>query len=87
MTCTLQPICGEIFERLIYNSLCECFIKSELISSNQFGFKPGDSYINQLLSTTHEIYQFFDNGFEARGIFLNISKAFDKALHIGLITF
>ena len=32
----------------------------------------------QLLSIAHEINQFFDNGFEARGIFLDISKAFDK---------
>ena len=39
----------------------------------------------QLLSITHEIYQSFDNGFEIRGIFLDIFKAFDKAWHKGLI--
>ena len=39
----------------------------------------------QLLSITHEIYQSFDNGFETRGIFLDIFKAFDKAWHEGLI--
>ena len=46
---SLLPICGKIFERLIYNSLFEFFIANELISSNQSGFKPGDSCINQLL--------------------------------------
>ena len=53
---SLFPICGKIFEHLIYNSLFEFFIANELISSNQSGFKPGDSCVNQLLSFTHEIY-------------------------------
>ena len=82
---SLLPICGKIFERLIYNNLFEFFIKNDLISSNQSGFKQGDSCIYQLLSITHEIYQSFDNGFEVRGIFLDISKAFDKVWHKGLI--
>ena len=54
---SLLPVCGKIFERLIYNSLFEFFIGNELISSNQSGFKAGDSCINQLLSITHEIYK------------------------------
>ena len=82
---SLLPICGKIFERLIYNSLFEFFIANELISSNQSGFKPGDSCINQLLSITHEIYKSFNDGYEVRGVFLDISKAFDKVWHNGLI--
>ena len=82
---SLLPICGKIFERLIYNSLFEFFIANELISSNQSGFKPGDSCINQLLSITHEIYKSFDDGYEVSGVFLDISKAFDKVWHNGLI--
>ena len=74
----MLPICGNIFARLIYNSLFEFFIDNELISSNQSGFKAGDSCINQLLSITHEIYKSFDDGYEVRGVFLDISKAFDK---------
>ena len=49
-----------------------------LISSNQSGFKQGDSYINQLLSITHDIYQFLDQVYEVRGVVLDISKSFDK---------
>ena len=52
---SLLPVCSKFFERLIYNSLFESFIENELISSNQSGFKPGDSCTNQLLSITHEI--------------------------------
>ena len=82
---SLLPICGKVFERLIYNSLFEYFIENDLISPNQSGFKPGDSCTNQLISITHEIYQSFDDGFEVRGVFLDISKAFDKVWHNGLI--
>ena len=61
------------------------FIENKLISSNQSGFKPSDSCINQLLSITHEIYESFDVGLEVRSVFLNISKAFDKVWHNGII--
>ena len=74
---SLLPICGKIFERLISNGLFEFFIANELIFSNQSGFKPGDSRINQLLPITHEIYKSFDDGYKVRGVFLDISKAFD----------
>ena len=82
---SLLPICGKVFERLIYNSLFEYFIENDLISPYQSGFKPGDSCTNQLISITHEIYQSFDDGFEVRGVFLDISKAFEKVWHNGLI--
>ena len=59
---SLLPIWGKIFERLIYNSLFAFFIANKLIFSNQSGFKPRNSCINQLLSIKHEIYKSFDNG-------------------------
>ena len=57
------------------------FIENGLISQNQSGFKPGDSCINQLLSITHEIYKSFDDDWEVRGVFVDMSKAFDKVWH------
>ena len=48
------------------------FLDEGLISANQLGFEPGDSYINQLLSITHNIYKSFDDGYEVRVIFLDI---------------
>ena len=61
----------------------EFFIRNDLISQNQSGFKQGDSYINQLLPITHEIYISFDACLDVRAVFLDISKAFDKSLAPG----
>ena len=61
------------------------FLDKDLISADQSGFKPRDSCINQLLSITHNIYKLFDDGYEVRGGFLDISKAFDKVWHNGHI--
>ena len=62
----------------------EFFIQNNSITPNQSGFKTGDSSINQLISITHEIYKPFDAGYEVRGVFLDISKAFGKVWHQGL---
>ena len=81
----LLTISGKMFESLIYNNLFEYFIENDLISQNQSGFKSGDLCINQLTSVTHEIYQSFNEGFAVTGTFLDMSKAFDKVWHDGLI--
>ena len=82
---SLLPICGKIFERLLYNEMLNFFLENDLISPKQSGFRPGGSCINQLLSISHEILSAFDIGLEVRGLFLDISKAFDKVWHAGLI--
>ena len=82
---SLLPICGKIFERLIFNEMFIYFFANKLISKNQSGFQPGDSCISQLLSITHEIFTSFDNGLEVRSDFLDISKALDKVWLEGLI--
>ena len=47
----------------------------------------GDSCVHQLFSITHEIYTSFDTNpsLEVRGVFLGISKAFDRVWHDGLL--
>ena len=82
---SLLSVCGKILERLMFNEMFNFFIENKLISSNQSGFKPGDSCINQLLSITHEIYKSFDVGLEVRSVFLDISKTFDKVWHDDII--
>ena len=81
----LLPIYSKIFKRPIYNEMFTIFTENNLISPNQSGFKPRDSCVNQLLTITHKIFKLFDEGFEVRGVFLDISKAFDKVWHEGLL--
>ena len=61
------------------------FLDKSLISANQSASKPGDSRINQLLSITHNIYKYFDDGYDVRNVFLDISKPFDEVWNDGLI--
>ena len=82
---SLLCISGKIFEKLIFDSMYTFLNSNSLISKNQSGFRPGDSAINQLLSITTEIYEAFENYDEVRAVFLDISKAFDKVWHRGLI--
>jgi hypothetical protein len=52
----------------------------------QSGFRPGHSTISQLTYIIHQIYQCLENGKEVRAVFLDISKAFDRVWHEGLIS-
>ena len=76
---SLLPICGKIFERILYNPLFLYLESNNLLTPHQSGFRPNDSCIYQLLSIVH-IYLDFDHNpsLEVRGNFLDISKAFDK---------
>ena len=84
---SLLPVCGKIFERLIFNSLYQFLEKHNLLSIHQSGFCSNDSCINQLLFIVHTLYKAFDAypTLDARGVFLDMSKAFDKVWHEGLI--
>ena len=84
---SLLPVCGKIFEKLIFDAICEYFCENQLLTPSQSGFRPGDSTVNQLLSIPHKIYSAFEEfpSRETRAIFLDISKAFDKVWHDGLL--
>ena len=84
---SLLPICGKICEKLLFNALYSFFEDRKLLNPCQSGFKTNDSCIKELVSITHEIYSTFDcNPFlEVGGVFLDLSKAFGKVWHDGLI--
>ena len=84
---SLLPICGNIFEKIIFNNLYSYLNANNLITKNQSGFRPGDSTTNQLLFLVDEIHQAFEDttSLEVCAVFLDIAKAFDKVWHDGLI--
>ena len=75
----LLPICSKIFENITLNSLFKYLENNKLLNCNQSGFRPGDSCLHQLLS--------FDANpsLEARGVFLDMFKAFDRVWHDALL--
>ena len=84
---SLLPICAKIFEKLVFKHLYNYLISNDLITKKQSGFRPGDSTTNQLMDFVHDIYKSFDHrkSLKVRAVFLDISKAFDKVWHEGLL--
>ena len=80
---SLLPICGKIFQNLIFDTVYEYPCENQLLTPNQSGFRPGDSTVNQFLPITHKIYSAFEEFLsrETRAVVLDISKAFDKVWH------
>ena len=76
----------KVFERLIFKHLFNHLRFNNFLSPVQSGFTPGDSTVNQLLSIYDTLCKSLDNGLEVRVIFFDISKAFDKVWHKGLLT-
>ena len=71
----------------MYDSLYLHLVSNELLNPNQSGFRPGDSTVNQLIFITHTIFKAFDCNppLDVRSVYLDISKAFDRVWHDGLI--
>ena len=65
---SLLPICGKMFEKIIFNNLYHYLNSNNLITRNQSGFRPCDSTTNQLLFLVDEIHQAFEdcNSLEVR---------------------
>ena len=84
---SLLSLFGKIFEKIVFKDIYAYLISNQLITENQSGFRPGDSTTNQLLFLISEIHKCFEHpkSLEVRAVFLDISKAFDKVWHEGLL--
>ena len=84
---SLLSIFGKILVKPIYDTLSSHLVSCNLLNPNQSGFRPSDSTINQLISITHTILKAFDCNppLHVRSVYLNISKAFERVWHDGLI--
>ena len=61
------------------------FRDNQVITTLQSGFVPGDSTVNQLVDIYNTFCKALDEGKEMRAIFCDISKAFDRVWHKGLL--
>ena len=76
---------SKVLERLVFKYLYNHLHDNNLLSSLQSGFIPGDSTINQLTFLYNTFCQALDSGKEIRAVFCDISKAFDRVWHSGLV--
>ena len=81
----LLSIIGKSMERCIFKHFFNFSIRNNLITGVQSGFIPGDSTTNQLLHITNFFGKALDEGKEIRVVFCDISRAFDRVWHEGLI--
>ena len=82
---SLISMVAKVMERLVYKHIYNYLIDNNLITTHQSGFTPGDSAVNQLLYITNEFGRALDEGKEVRVVFCDISKAFDRVWHKGLL--
>ena len=82
---SLLSCVGKAFERCIHKHILTFITENSIITPSQSGFLPGDSTIFQLLSTYDDICRAYDNKSPTQSIFFDISKAFDRVWHRGLI--
>ncbi|MEW8547700.1 MAG: reverse transcriptase domain-containing protein, partial [Candidatus Thiodiazotropha sp.] len=73
------------FERVVFKHFYNHLNDNNILTSLQSGFIPGDSTVNQLTYLYNTFCQALDAGKEVRVIFCDVSKAFDRVWHEGLL--
>ena len=76
---------GKVMERVVFKKLYNHLHSNNLLYKYQSGFVPGHSTTFQLINIYHHICQSFDNKQYSCMFFCDISKAFDRVWHKGLI--
>ena len=79
---SLLSLVGKIQERLVHNSLLEHLLDRDAISPHQFGFWPGSSTQEALISLTQSWHQHLEDG---HSTICAISEAFDSVPHSGIM--
>ena len=82
---SILPIVSKIFERIVFKHVYNYLHTNNLISRHQSGFQPNESTINQLAFMYHEFSNALDKKKDVRIVFCDVSKAFDKVWHQGIL--
>ena len=82
---SLLPTLSKVCESIIHRRLLSHFTDNNIISERQAAYLKGDSTIQQLLYIIHLIRTSWSKGNITQGVFLDVSAAFDKCWHSGLL--
>ena len=76
---------GKLQERIAFKNIYNFLNGNDLLYKYQSGFLPNHSTTFQLIDIYHHICQTFDNNQFSCMVFCDVSKAFDRVWHKGLI--
>ena len=82
---SLLSCLGKVFEKCVFKHLYNYLRTNNRITPVQSGFTPGDSAVFQLIDLYDTFCRALDDGKEVRVVFCDISKAFDRVWHRGLL--
>lgn len=82
---SLLPIISKLFEKLFLKRLKVIIERKKLIQDHQFGFCKKHSTIDQVHRITDVIEKAYEGKYICSALFLDVSQAFDKVWHEGLI--
>ena len=82
---SLLSAVGKVFERIVLKEVFDNLISNNLLYKFQSGFIPGHSTVHQLMEIYYRLCMSLDDHCFTTLILFDISKAFDRVWHTGLL--
>ena len=82
---SLLSVVSKVFEKLVNNRIVDHLEKGGLFSDFQYGFRSSQSTADLLTVVSDRIAWAFNRSGATRAVALDISKAFDRVWHTGLL--
>jgi len=82
---SLLPLLSKVFEKLFLDRLEKIIAQRNLIPGHQFGFRREHSTVQQIHRVVTKITEDLEKKKYCASVFLDVSKAFDKVWHDGLL--
>ena len=82
---TLLSVVSKVFENLVNNRVVDHLEKCSLFSDFQYGFRSSRSTADLLTVLSDRIARAFNRSGASRAVALDISKAFDRVWHAGIL--
>ena len=82
---SLLSLVSKVFDKLVNNRIVDFLEKCGLFSDFQYGFRSSQSTVDLLTVVSDRIARAFSRSGATRAVALDISKAFDRVWHAGLL--
>ena len=78
---SVLPVLSKVMEKVVFKQVYKYITDNNLLSDNQFGFRPGYSTNTALFTITENIRKKVDQGYVVGLVTLDLKKAFDMVSH------